>query len=78
MSFADARHFVEHFLHPVERILLRQLRGEIREHAAGNLGGQNFRIDTGKIAFKLAILSADRPEVFGDGLKRFECRVPVS
>ena len=67
--FTDPRHFIEHFLHAVERILFSQLRGQIRQHAAGNLRGEDFRIHPGEVAFKLTVLSAHVAEVFSD---RFE------
>ena len=60
---AHPRHFVEHFFHTVQRVLFGQLRREIRQHAARNLRGQNLRIDSSKIAFKLAVPATDGPKV---------------
>ncbi len=64
--FSDARDFIEDFLHPIQGVLFRQLCGQVREHTAGNLRRENFGIDPGEIAFELAILSANGPEMFGD------------
>src|SRR6185295_17394110 len=63
---SDARHFIQNFFHPIERILFSQLSGKIREHATGNLGGEDLGIDPSELAFELPILSSYGAEVFGD------------
>jgi hypothetical protein len=69
---SDARHFIQDFFDPIERILCGQLRGKIREHAAGNLPGEDLGIDPGEFAFELPILSSNGAEVFGDREERRE------
>ena len=67
---SDARHFIQHFFDPIERILFSQLSGEIREHATGNLGGEDLGIDPRELAFELPVLSSNGAEVFGDREER--------
>ena len=45
--FPDCRHFLEHGFDLVQGILLGELRGQIGQHAPGNLRDQDLRIDTG-------------------------------
>ena len=69
--FANPRNLVQHFLHAVQRVLFGQLCSQVRQHAAGDLRGQDLRIDTGEIALELTVLASDRSEVLCD---RQECR----
>ena len=75
--FADTGDFVHHFFHSVQGVLFGQLRGEIGEHAAGNLGRQNFSVHTGEVAFKLPVLPAHVSEMLCNGLQIFQVQSAV-
>ena len=64
---AHARDLFEHRLHLVQRVLLGELRSQVRQHPAGNLGEQDFGIHPGKVAFELVVLLASHAQDLGDG-----------
>ena len=60
---SDARDFLEHLLHLVERILLNELGRQIRKHATGNLGTENFSVHTCEVALKLVVFLPNLSEM---------------